>query len=129
MSNKIKYYQSNQIWILFPYILCDKKSKDENPWREFVETLEYFNRKRKNTITDYIWKVLEELMSIYFPQTTRTGFLHSISYTGSNPKPICTQFNNIRCEITGIILSIDIKRGDYNELQLRFTNLNATTDC
>ena len=90
MSNKIKYYQSNQIWILFPYILCDKKSKDENPWREFVETLEYFNRKRKNTITDYIWKVLEELMSIYFPQTTRTGFLHSISYTGSNPKPICT---------------------------------------
>ena len=71
----------------------------------------------KITVAALRWKFLDEKHFLY------------ISYIERKTQPLGTGFNNVACSKTGIILCIDIKRGNISTSPSGYICLNPSTSC
>ena len=126
MGRWMKEYRFKEIKSLVRYMYRDEDRRESDPWWEFVQAVEDFNENRRKTVAASLWKVFDESMSAWCPQTTKTGGLPNISFVERKPEPLGTEFKNVCCGITGIMLGLEIQRGKYNEVPLTHSDLNAT---
>jgi hypothetical protein len=69
-------------------------------------------------------------MSSFKPRTSKTGGLPNISFIKRKPKPLGTEFKDIACGITGIILHLEIQEGKLPMRTKEFFNtLGSTAAC
>ena len=71
--------------------------------------------------------VFDESMYDYFPYTINTGGQRNISFIESKPELLKNGFKSICCDITGIIMFLEIQRGKFDEVPLCYIGLNTTT--
>ena len=98
-----------------------------DPWFPLIQAVEEFNANRKKIVAASLWKVFDEQMSAWCPQTTKTGGLLNISFVERKPEPLGTNFKCVCCAITGLLLGLEIQRGKFNEVPLWYDDLNTTT--
>ena len=60
-----------------------------------------FNTNRHDWVAASGRKVLDESMSAWRPQTTKTGGLPHLSFILRKPEPLGTEFKTIACAVTG----------------------------
>ena len=77
--------------------------------------LEAHQRHRRRTVAFSIIKVLNELMSAFSPQTTKTGNLPHLSYVLRKPEPLGTELKCVLCYCLMVFLFFDICRGKSNQ--------------
>ena len=94
------------------------------PWWNLFLAVENLKKNHKKTIEDSIWKVLGWYMPDYCPHTPKTSKLPKIFFLENKPDPLIMRLNYICCSVTLIILCIDIKRGNFNEVTLCCSDFN-----
>jgi hypothetical protein len=73
---------------------------------------------------------MDESMSSFRPQTSKTGNLPNLSYILRKPKPLGTEFKNIVCGTTRIMLALEIQEGKFPMREKQHcTRLGATAAC
>ena len=93
-----------------PIMFADETRKEEDPWWQIVKAFEDFNDNRKRTIAASSLKTLDELISAYCPQTTKTGNIPHLSYIIRKPEPLGTEFKNVVDTKSGICTNIRLCR-------------------
>ena len=69
-------------------------------------------------------------MRAFRPRTTKTGGLPHLSFILRKPEPLGTEFKVICCGVTGIMLHLEIQRGNYAMKKLaHFRQLGAMSAC
>ena len=58
-------------------------------------------------------KVLDESMSAWCSRTSKNGGLPNISYIIRKPEPLGTEFKTVCCQLTGVMIWLEIQRGKY----------------
>ena len=96
----------------------------------FRPRVEAFNANRDRTVIRSSIHVGDEAMCAFKPRTTKTGGLPNISFIKRKPKPLGTEYKNICCGITGIVLHLEIQEGK-NSMKTKpfFNRLGATAAC
>ena len=74
-----------------------------------------------------IWKIFDESMSAWRPQTTSKGGLPHLSFVDRKPEPLGTKFKNVACAITGIMLALEIQRGKTDDTVLKHDDVKSST--
>jgi len=64
----------------------DQVNEEEDPWWGFASCVSEFNSHWQNIIVSSTWKVFDESMSAYHPQTTKTGGLPNLSFILRKPE-------------------------------------------
>ena len=82
----------------------------------FFQSVEYMNDNCRKIIADYIWKVLDESVFDYFPQTTNNGGLLKISCIERKPWQLETYFKYVLCDKTEILPRLEIQRVKFNKV-------------
>jgi hypothetical protein len=111
------YYRFNEIKAVFPWAFQDKSkepSLDEegnavledgkDPWHMIMLMVDGYNKNRHEWVAASVRKVLDESMSAWCPQTTKTGGLPHLSFILRKPEPLGTEFKVIACAVTGMLL-------------------------
>jgi hypothetical protein len=70
-----------------------------------------FNENRRKHVLASARKVLDESMSSIKPRTTKTGNLPHLSFIDRKPHPLGTEFKDLACSVTGIMLFLEIQEG------------------
>ena len=65
---------------------------------------------------------------MYF-STTKLGGLPNISYIMRKPQPLGTEFKNIVCGMSGLMLWLEIQEGKDRMRRKEFIRLRATAAC
>jgi len=71
-------------------MFADETRKEDDPWWQIVKAFEDFNANRKRTIAGSNLKTLDELISAYCPQTTKTGNIPHLSFIIRKPESLKT---------------------------------------
>ena len=111
MDQYMKEWRFKEIKKYKLMIYADAGRKKDDPWWQFVSGVEQFNMNRQYCVASSKWKVFDESMSAFRPQTSPTGNLPHISYVERKPEPLGTEFKTCCCFKTGIMLSLEIVRG------------------
>ena len=107
--NIMAEYRFNIIRSFFPRSFQDKQAEmTGDPWHMVLLMVDGFNSNRHQVVASSAEKVLDECMSAYQPQTTKTGNLPHLSYVLRKPKPLGTEFKVAACPVTGLLISIEI---------------------
>ena len=77
---------------------------------ELLKAVEELNKNQKISLTDSVWKVFDENIFTWRPQTMKTGELLHISFGRRKPEPLGRHFNNLEFSRTEIMLCLDINR-------------------
>mmetsp|Transcript_4663 Transcript_4663/g.13189 ORF Transcript_4663/g.13189 Transcript_4663/m.13189 type:complete len:256 (-) Transcript_4663:205-972(-) len=111
----------NQIKTIWPFAFHDKEAKQAgDPWWRFVGLLNGFNENRYHTIAASRDKVFDETMCPHKPRTTKTGHLPNISFVKRKPKPLGTEWKNLACCVTGIMLFLELQRGQEPMKKMKY---------
>lgn len=127
MKRFMKLYRFNEIKRFQPKMFEDETRRETDPWWRFIKAIEDFNANRSKTVAASAWKVFDESMSAFRPQTSKTGGLPNISFVERKPENLGTEFKNVACGIIGMLLNLQVCRGANNEVPLEFDDLNVTS--
>ena len=95
-------YRFDHIKTFFPWSFQDKEAEaNGEPWHMVMLLVDGFNKNRHDWVAASAKKVLDELMSAWKPQTTKTGGLPHLSFILRKPEPLGTEFKCICCPVTG----------------------------
>ena len=73
---------------------------------------------------------VDESMSAFRPQTTKTGGLPNISYIMRKPEDLGTEFKTSVCPVTGVMTYMEIQQGkELMKGTTYFSELGATASC
>ena len=73
---------------------------------------------------------LDETMSAFKPQKTKTGGLPNITYILRKPEPLGTEFKNGCCSKTGVMTFMELQRGKNGMKEAQYNReLGATAGC
>jgi hypothetical protein len=115
------------------YHLCfvDPSTVDKSdPWWEIRFMVNAFNKNRNTKVAASVYKVMDESMSSFRPQTSKTGNLPHISYIMRKPKPLGTEFKNMVCGATRMMLALEIQEGKFPMREKEHcSRLGATAAC
>jgi hypothetical protein len=106
--NVMAYYRFNEIKANFPWSFQDKSKAEEeqesyDPWNMILLMIDGYNSNRRSWVAASVRKVLDESMSAWCPQTTKTGGLPHLSFILRKPEPLGTEFKDIACTVTGTL--------------------------
>ena len=88
----------------FPYAFQDLEAmRNGDPWHMVSKLVEDFNTNRAEKIAASVYKVVDELISAWRPQSTPKGGLPHLSFIMRKPEPLGTEFKSLVCSITGKI--------------------------
>ena len=125
-SNRFK-----QIRKVFPFAFHDKQAMERgDPWYPLMGMINGFNNSRKTYVAASAIKTLDESMSGWKPRTTALGDLPNISFVIRKPVPLGTEFKNIACTATKIMLYLEVQRGKLPMKELKYySEYGTTTSC
>lgn len=106
-------------------------TEGHDPWWPVLGLIDAFNENRKHTVAASRVKTFDESMSGWQPRTTKTGGLPNISFIMRKPVPLGTEFKNVCCSVTGIMLYVEVQRGKDGMKKKHPSNgiYGATTGC
>jgi hypothetical protein len=116
---------------IFHLGFTDPSTVDKSdPWWEIRSLVDGFNENRKAKVAASVYKVMDESMSSFRPKTSKTGNLPNISYVKRKPKPLGTEFKNMVCGATRIMLALEIQEGKFPMREKPHCDrLGATAAC
>jgi len=128
---KMSFDRFKAIKSIFHLCFTDPSTVDKSdPWWEIRSMVDMFNANRKAKVAASVYKVMDESMSSFRPQTSKTGNLPHLSFILRKPKPLGTEFKNMVCGATRIMLALEIQEG---KLPMRkkehCARLGATAAC
>ena len=128
----MKLYRFKQFRQFIPKIFEGRQQQgnQKDPWWKFTTGITTFNEIRKKLILPSEVIVLDESMSAFRPQTTKTGKLPNITYIFRKPEDLGTEFKSSVCPVLGVMTYLEIQMGkDYMKNQKHFEKLGATASC
>ena len=94
----MRYYRFKQFKQFFPLIWQESSQPvvvdNNNSWWKFEPAIRTFNDNRRELITPSSIIAIDESMSAFRPQTTKTGRLPNISYILRKPENLGTEFKS-----------------------------------
>ena len=101
-----------------------------DPWWNERGLIDRFNANRLKHVASSSWRVVDESMSPYRPHMTKTGTLDHLSFVQRKPEPLGTEFKNVACSRTGIMLHLEIQEGMARMATKQFCDtLSNTAAC
>ena len=95
-------YRFKEIKGVYPHAFNDATAeRNGDPWHMIMLGLDGYNKNRKDWIAASVMKILDESMSAWCPQSTKTGGLPHLSFILRKPEPLGTEFKCICCSETG----------------------------
>ena len=114
----------------FVYAFCDPNvDTDADPWWRVRGIVDAYNENRERNIAPGFVKVLDESMSAWCPQTTKTGGLPAISFVLRKPEPLGTELKVKADAETKINLKLEIQEGKEAMQAKGPHHLGATAAC
>jgi hypothetical protein len=131
LYTKVYFDRFKTLKSIFHLGFIDPSTVDESdPWWQIRPLVDKFNENRKAKVAASVYKVMDESMSSFRPQTSKTGNLPNLSYILRKPKPLGTEFKNIVCGTTRIMLALEIQEGKFPMREKQHcARLGATAAC
>ncbi|CAB9527834.1 unknown protein [Seminavis robusta] len=124
------FYRFKDLKSMFPSAFQDMDAKEKkDPWSMVRGILNGYNDKRARVIAASIRKIMDESMSAYKPQTTKTGNIPHLSYIDRKPEPLGTELKTVACSKTGVIIYAEIQEGAIAMNKKRHAKLGGTISC
>ena len=103
----MKLYRFKQFRQFLPKIWEARRhsNNQQDPWWRFSGGIKTLNEIRNKLILPCEIIVIDESMSAYRPQTTKTGRLPNITYIFRKPEDLGTEFKSSVCPVLGVIVS------------------------
>ena len=111
LSGYMKEHRFIDIKRFIPFLFADDSKKETDPWWQFCNGVENYNKNRKQTIKSSAVKVFDESMSAFRPRTSRFGNLPHLSSIDRKPEPLGTEFKVTNSTAIGLGLYLEIQRG------------------
>ena len=86
-----------------------KETTDD--WWRVRNTMDQYTNKLKETMYAFLLNVLDETISVFIPQTTKSGNLPNLSFIKRKPEPSGTEFKVAMDGIIGKSLWLEIQEG------------------
>ena len=96
-------------------------------WWYFYKTVEFFSKNQKISVAVLVQKVFEKTLPSWINQTTSTGIFPHINYIVRKPETLSTDFKNLACSNSGVVICLDIQRYNKCTYYSAHTYLNQTT--
>ena len=113
-----------------PSIYKNYSLKETDPWWQFSDAVKEFNKARKTIFNFSNVFGLDETMSAFKPQKTKTGGLPNITYILRKPEPLGSEFKNGCCAKTGVMAFMELQRGKVGMKYARYNReLGASAGC
>ena len=126
----MKAYRFKEFRRFFPMIYEDPAKKHTDPWWKFASAVKDFNNIRKSLFMSSNVFGLDESMSAFRPQKTKTGGLPNITYVLRKPEDLGTEFKNGCCTRTGVMTFLELQRGKNGMKDAKYNKeLGATAGC
>ena len=127
MSHK-RFKQLKQVWVSQ---FNDASQKQTNAWWKVAKLVTGFNSNRAKTVASSRVKTLDESMSAFRPQKTKTGNLPNISYILRKPKNLGTELKTVATKgANGAMIHAEIQEGKtYMKDKKYFRPYGATAAC
>ena len=126
----IKFYRFKEFRHFFPEVFQDVSRSSTDPWWKFVKGIEDFNRNRSRYLIPTNHLTMDELMSAWCPQTTKTGGLPNITNIPRKPEPLGTELKCVTCTKTNVMLFLELQRGREGMRDAEYhRELGATSAC
>ena len=94
--NKIKEHWIDQF--------ADEDVRETDQWWKVRRLVEGFNKNRSQVVASSRVKVLDETMSAYRPQTSKTGNIPHLSFIARKPEPLGTELKMLHQELQTVLL-------------------------
>ena len=126
----MRLYRFKHFRQFFPTIWEADHHAGKDPWWKFQSAVDNFNNIRKTMLLPSEVLCIDESMSAFRPQTTKTGDLPNISYVTRKPENLGTEFKTCACPVTGILSFLEIQRGKGQMNGHKyFDKIGATASC
>ena len=126
----MKAYRFKEFRRFLPVIYENPLTQHIDPWWKFSEAIKEFNKARKDIFNTSNVFGLDETMSAFKPQKTKTGGLPNITYILRKPEPLGTEFKNGCCSKTGVMTFMELQRGKNGMKEAQYNReLGATAGC
>ena len=113
-----------------PVIFENPGIKNSDPWWRFTDAIKHFNSIRKKLMNCSNIFGLDETISAYRPQKTKTGGLPNITFILRKPEDLGSEFKNGCCSETGVMMFVELQRGKVGMKEARYNKeLGATAGC
>ena len=126
----MRLYRFKQFRQFFPTIWESDHHAGKDPWWKFQSAVDNFNEIRNELVLPSEILCVDESMSAFRPQTTKTGDMPNISYVTRKPENLGTEFKTCACPVTGILSFLEIQRGKGQmNNHKHFREIGATASC
>jgi Transposase IS4 len=111
-----------QLRVYFAYHFAEPKSESMDPWWQLRNGINEYNNNRQQNVIASSTKVIDESMSAFRPQTTKTGNLPNLSYVERKPEDLGTEMKVVACSTMGLCLYLEIQEGKMAMREKEFTD-------
>ena len=126
----MKLYRFKQFRQFFPMIWESDHHAGKDPWWKFQSAIDNFNYICKTLLLPSEILCVDESMSAFRLQTTKTGNLPNISFVARKPENLGTEFKTCSCPVTGILSFLEIQRGKGQMNNHKYYGtIGATASC
>ena len=112
--------------------LCkaDLQAREHDPWWKFRRWVTDFNKNRLTVVQPCMRYIMDESMSSWRPQKSKTGGLPHLSFIARKPEPLGTEFKCAAECRSGLLTWLEIQEGRARMTQLKgCSSLGATAAC
>lgn len=111
-----------------PFLWASNNKKAQgDPWWQFLDAIDEFNKNRKRTVLSSFLKVLDESMSAWRPQTTALGNLQHLSCIQRKPEPLGTELKVVVDSVLQMMLYLEIQKGKIVMRSAEFCDVMKST--
>ena len=126
---KLKRFQEWKACVALAY--ADETLKNDDPWWQISSVFDKMRRNRQRNIAMSIFKVMDESMSAFSPQTTKSGNLPHLSFVKRKPEPLGTEIKTVMCCLLCMFLTMNVcrKKGDTAGEESEYTDVTHMKTC
>jgi hypothetical protein len=100
------------------------KNRGDSWWR-IQQAITTFNKTRKDLIQTSELQTIDETMSAFCPQTTKTGDLPHLSFVARKPEPLGTEFKSAACPLLKVMTYLEICQGKNDSEKAKYKDEKA----
>lgn len=129
--NESRFKWIKKRWMSQFELPLDDAGKEANKWWPVGYLVHGFNMNRQQTVASSRVKTLDESMSAFRPQTTKTGNLPNISFILRKPEPLGTELKTVASKgSNGPIIWAEVQEGKTGmKNKQHYSTYGATCAC